>query len=207
MGSGRGAAAGRSLRQGRPTQNQGLRGAHVPSASRRVPRAFQFSRVPTGPHLDQLTHSLCLGMGNRRANGDDTQVKGKRASVAAAPRPPIPPPPSPSSHPRPLLFRPEGRRGRAVCVCMYACTRVCARKCGSPVCEFRVWLGVGCVLHALVRVLSVKWVCFELRFGACVCVCPFVGCTFPPGWSGTVWVRSGCGCVRCVLLPGSVFVL
>lgn len=56
-------------------------------------------------------------------------------------------------------------------VCMYAC--VCARKCGSPVCEFRVWLGVGCVLHALVRVLSVKWVWFELRCGACVCVCTF----------------------------------
>ena len=151
-------------------------------------------------------------MGSRRANGDGPQVKGKRASGAAAPRPPIPrrPPPPPVLAPFSSARREGGGGLRVcvcvcVCVCMYAC--VCARKCGSPVCEFRVWLGVGCVLHALVRALSVKWVWSELRCGACACVCTFVGCTFLPGWSGTVWVRSGCGCVPWMLLPGSVVVL
>lgn len=53
----------------------------------------------------------------------------------------------------------------------------------------------------LVRVLSVKWIWFELGYGVvfvqCLCVCTFGGCTFLPGCSVTVWVRSGCGvCVQ-----------
>ena len=146
--------------------------------------------------------------GNRRVNGNNTPVKGKRASVPAAPRPPIPPSSFPLLPSSPPSLPPGGKEG-AGCMCMYVCMYacVCARKCGSPVCEFRVWLGVGCVLHALVRVLSVKCIWFELGCGTCVCVCTFVGCTFLPGCSVTVWVRSGCGCVRCMLLPGSVVVL
>lgn len=34
-----------------------------------------------------------------------------------------------------------------------------------------------------------------------------VGCMFLPDCSVTVWVRSGCGCVRCMFLPGFVVML
>jgi hypothetical protein len=68
--------------------------------------------------------------------GQHPQVKGKRASVPAPPCTPILPPFFPASTPRPLLFRPERRRGRAVCVCMYACVR--ARVRHVCVCV-RVW--------------------------------------------------------------------
>ena len=88
-----------------------------------------------------------------------------------------------------------------MCVCMYACTRVCARAdavrlCVRSVCGW-VW--------------GVEYIWFALGRGACVlrsvCVCMLVSCTFLPDYSVTMWVRSGCGCVRCMISAGFVVVL
>lgn len=89
--------------------------------------------------------------------GQHPQVKGKRASVPAPPCTPILPPFFPASTPRPLLFRPERRRGRGlyVYVCMHV--RVCARTglCMCSRVSKRMCAGAGGEVHVLTQVFGV----------------------------------------------------
>lgn len=205
LGDGAGGGASRGVVY---TRKQGPRGAFTLSTRRRIPPTFQFSWVATRSCLDP-TLPLCLGRGIRRVKGRvkgaTPQVKGKKASMPALPGQPIPPrsflPLLPSSPP---TLPPGGKQGAGcVCVCVYACTRVCARArwCCSSVCAFGMWLVVGCVCaaHVLTRVLGVECICFALGHGVCVlcgvCVCTLVDCTFLLDYSVSMWVRSGCGCV------------
>lgn len=190
-----------------------IRGSRVPAEPSRSPPAGGFPRPSSFPGLrpDPAWTQLYPfawdgGSGALRGvlRGQHLRSKGKkRLCLHCLASPSLPAPSFPSSPPRPLLFRPAGSRGRAVCVCVYACTRVCARArwCCSSVCAFGMWLVVGCVCaaHVLTRVLGVECICFALGHGVCVlcgvCVCTLVDCTFLLDYSVSMWVRSGCGCV------------
>lgn len=196
LGDGAGGGATRGVVY---TRKQGPCEAFTLSTRRRIPQTFQFSRVATRSCLDP-TLPLCLGRGNRRVKGRvkgaTPQVKGKkRLCLHCLASPSLPAPSFPSSPPRPLLFRPAGRRG-GLCVCVYVCMYSCvcarARWCYSSVCAFGMWLVVGCVCaaHVLTRVLGVECIWFALGHGVCVlcgvCVCTLVDCTFVLDYSVTM---------------------